>query len=36
MGVIGDSISEYIQPLLQRTDGSKEQLQEAASIGQMC
>jgi hypothetical protein len=36
MGVIGDSISEFIRPLLQGTDGSEEQLQKAASIGQMC
>jgi uncharacterized protein YecA (UPF0149 family) len=36
MGVIGDTILEYIQPLLQGTDGSEEQLQKAARLGQTC
>lgn len=36
MGVIAESIIEYGQPLLDATDGSNEQMQNALSIAQMC
>lgn len=36
MGAIADAIVAYAQPLIDQTDGSHEQLQEALSISQMC
>jgi uncharacterized protein YecA (UPF0149 family) len=36
MGVIADSMVAYAQPLLDETDGSIEQMQNAMSIAQMC
>jgi hypothetical protein len=36
MGVLGDAIGAYIQPLIDQTDGSPEQLQHALSLGQLC
>ena len=36
MGIIGDSIVAYAQPLLDETDGSQEQLNKAIGIAQMC
>ena len=36
MGAIAESMVEYAQPLLDETDGSHEQMQNALSIAQMC
>lgn len=36
MGVMADSMAEYAQPLLDETDGSIEQVQNAFAIAQMC
>ena len=36
MGVIGDSISAYAQPLFDETDGSLEEMQRAMTIAQLC
>lgn len=36
MGVIAESIVAYAQPLLDETDGSHKQVQNAMSIAQMC
>ena len=36
MGVMAESIVAYAQPLLDATDGSHEQMQNALSIAQMC
>lgn len=36
MGVMGDSIVKYAQPLLAETDGSSEQTENALSIAVMC
>ena len=36
MGAIADAIVAYMQPLLDQTDGSEEQLNKAAAIGQLC
>ncbi|MGH7134950.1 MAG: hypothetical protein ACREHD_04375, partial [Pirellulales bacterium] len=36
MGAIGDAIGAYIQPLIDETDGSPEQVQKALSLGQLC
>jgi uncharacterized protein YecA (UPF0149 family) len=36
MGVIAESMVAYAQPLLDETDGSLEQMQNAMSIAQMC
>ena len=36
MGVIADSMVAFAQPLLDETDGSLEQMQNALSIAQMC
>lgn len=36
MGIIGESIAAYAQPLFDETDGSVEQMQRAMAIAQMC
>jgi uncharacterized protein YecA (UPF0149 family) len=36
MGVIAESMVAYAQPLLDETDGSRDQMQSAFSIAQMC
>jgi uncharacterized protein YecA (UPF0149 family) len=36
MGVMAESMVAYAQPLLDETDGSHEQMQNAFSIAQMC
>jgi len=36
MGIIAESMVAYAQPLLDETDGSHEQMQNALSIAQMC
>jgi SEC-C motif-containing protein len=36
MGVIGEAIVAYSQPLLDQTDGSEEQLKKAMAICQLC
>ncbi len=36
MGLMAESMVTYAQPLLDETDGSQEQMQNALSIAQMC
>ena len=36
MGIMAESMAAYAQPLLDETDGSQEQMQNALSIAQMC
>ena len=36
MGVIAESIAEYARPLLEDTDGSNEQINQALQLGQIC
>jgi hypothetical protein len=36
MGAIGEAIVAYVQPLLNQTDGSMEQMNKAMAIGQAC
>jgi uncharacterized protein YecA (UPF0149 family) len=36
MGLMAESMVAYAQPLLDETDGSQEQMQNALSIAQMC
>jgi hypothetical protein len=36
MGAIADAVAAYIQPLLDSTDGSLDQVNRAASLGQLC
>ncbi len=36
MGIMSESFVAYAQPLLDETDGSQEQMQNALSIAQMC
>ena len=36
MGAIADAIVAYAQPLLDRSDGSLEQMQKAMALGQLC
>lgn len=36
MGAIADSVTAFAQPLLDRTDGSPEQLQTALSVAMVC
>lgn len=36
MGAIADAIAEYAQPLLDQTDGSLEQMNNAFSLAQLC
>jgi hypothetical protein len=36
MGAIADAVVAYIQPLLDSTDGSLDQVNRAASLGQLC
>ena len=36
MGVIAEAFVAYVQPLLDQTDGSEEQLNKAFAIGQLC
>jgi uncharacterized protein YecA (UPF0149 family) len=36
MGIMAESMITYVQPLLDETDGSQEQMQNALSIAQMC
>ncbi len=36
MGLMAESMAAYAQPLLDATDGSHEQMQNALSIAQMC
>ena len=36
MGIMAESMVAYAQPLIDKTDGSKEQMQNALSITQMC
>jgi SEC-C motif len=36
MGAIADGITAYIQPLIDETDGSYEQMSRALAIGQLC
>lgn len=36
MGAIGNAIGAFVQPLLDETDGSEEQLNRALTIGTMC
>ena len=36
MGAMAESMVEYAQPLLDETDGSREQMENALSIAQMC
>jgi hypothetical protein len=36
MGVIGEGIAAYAQPLVDRTDGSREQVEKALAIAMVC
>jgi hypothetical protein len=36
MGAIADAIAAFMQPLIDQTDGSQEQLEKALAIGQFC
>lgn len=36
MGAIAESITAYVQPLLDETDGSIEQMNHALALGQLC
>jgi hypothetical protein len=36
MGAFGEAFGAFVQPLIDQTDGSHEQLQKALSIGQLC
>lgn len=36
MGALGDAIGAYIQPLIDETDGSPEEVQKALSLGLLC
>jgi uncharacterized protein YecA (UPF0149 family) len=36
MGAIGDAMAAYVQPLLDETDGSHEQVNKAFQIGMLC
>lgn len=36
MGLLGESIAAYAQPLIDKTDGSLEQLQKTMALAQMC
>ena len=36
MGVIGESIAAYAQPLLDDTDGSPDQMNQALQLGMLC
>ena len=36
MGALGDAVGAFIQPLIDLTDGSPEQVQHALSLGQLC
>ena len=36
MGALADGIVAYVQPLIDQTDGSEEQLNKALSLGQLC
>jgi hypothetical protein len=36
MGAIADAVVAYMQPLLDSTDGSLDQVNRAASLGQLC
>ena len=36
MGAIAEALVAYVQPLLDQTDGSEEQLNKAFAIGQLC
>ncbi|WP_182865699.1 SEC-C metal-binding domain-containing protein [Rhodopirellula sp. JC639] len=36
MGAIGDAITAYAQPLIDETDGSREQVQGALNLAMMC
>ena len=36
MGVMADSLGAYMQPLIDQTDGSANEMQKALSIGQFC
>jgi hypothetical protein len=36
MGAWGDAIGAYMQPLIDQTDGSPEQVQKAMSLGTLC
>lgn len=36
MGAIADAVAAFMQPLIDQTDGSEEQLEKALAIGQLC
>ncbi len=36
MGAIAEGIAAYMQPLIDQTDGSHEQMQKALAVGQIC
>lgn len=36
MGALGDALAAYVQPLIDKTDGSKKQVERAFSLGQIC